>query len=324
MLALHVLSTEIVAVMLRPGGPPILKRIPCPSPLWSRVLRAFGESMNMRSLAQSRPTTMDHEWMAFGETIFGPFAAELVSVDSLILLPHAALHALPLGALHCGGHPLITRMAVTVLPSLGVLQAISARSRQRSTTEALVLSAVAAEAERDSFDGEAYAVASTLGVTARIDARRSDLLERSRGAQVIHVCCHGHFDDDDPFASHLVFSDGPVQARELIVLTLDADLTVLSACETGVPSLTRGEAYDGFARSLLEAGSRAVLLTLWNVNSQATRRWMEHFYRATPTLGFAGAHRAATLALRDEYPDPVYWAPFILSDLNISAKNVLS
>jgi CHAT domain-containing protein len=51
---------------------------------------------------------------------------------------------------------------------------------------------------------------------------------------------------------------------------------------------------------------------------------MEHFYRATPTLGFAGAHRAATLALRDEYPDPVYWAPFILSDLNISAKNVLS
>lgn len=107
--------------------------------------------------------------------------------------------------------------------------------------------------------------------------------------------------------------DGFLLASEVQALKLDADLTVLSACNTGSGRAVAGEGVIGLSRAFLVAGSRAVLASLWPVDDVVTDLFMGEFYR----LLSAGVPPAAALqqtsaAIRKDYPHPKYWAPFIL------------
>ena len=62
-------------------------------------------------------------------------------------------------------------------------------------------------------------------------------------------------------------------------LTLDAELTALSACKTGAGEYFTGEGVMGMSRAFLLAGSRSVLVSLWSVDSKATEELMVAFYR---------------------------------------------
>jgi CHAT domain-containing protein len=113
-------------------------------------------------------------------------------------------------------------------------------------------------------------------------------------------------------------------ASEVTGLDLDADLVILSACNSGGPGGgAAGESLSGLARSFFYAGARALLVTHWEVNDQAAAYLVAvtlQRYRADPGLGFAGALRAAQLAMLDgaghDLPaaiaHPFYWAPFAL------------
>ena len=98
-------------------------------------------------------------------------------------------------------------------------------------------------------------------------------------------------------------------------LDLNADLVVLSACETAVGKL-HAEGPSSLARSFLNAGATRVVVSLWQVDDQATAQLMRYFYRALWHEGKApaAALRAAQLALRAEekYRAPYYWAGFEL------------
>jgi CHAT domain-containing protein len=66
-------------------------------------------------------------------------------------------------------------------------------------------------------------------------------------------------------------------------------------------------------RGFLYAGARSLLVSLWNVNDESTAALMTEFYRqwqSSPSK--AGALRSAMLAIRDRYPNPFFWAPFLL------------
>ncbi len=104
-----------------------------------------------------------------------------------------------------------------------------------------------------------------------------------------------------------------VTALELTGLDLwGTQLVVLSACDTGRGEVQPGQGVYGLRRSLVVAGAETVVMSLWKVNDDSTRRLMESYYRnLLAGQGRASALREAMRSLRESRPHPHHWAPFI-------------
>lgn len=110
--------------------------------------------------------------------------------------------------------------------------------------------------------------------------------------------------------------DGILTAKEISLLDLrDADLVVLSACETGKGEIS-GDGVFGLQRAFKMAGVQTIIMSLWPVNDSATQMLMTEFYRNWIVLGQPKrtAFRNAQNAVREEFEEPVYWAGFIMLD----------
>lgn len=100
---------------------------------------------------------------------------------------------------------------------------------------------------------------------------------------------------------------------DLYQLKLEAELVTLSGCATGLNVVTAGDELLGLIRGLLYAGAQSLLLTLWNVHDRSTAEFMGCFYECFQGgADKAAALRAAMQDVRERYPHPYYWAPFIL------------
>ena len=112
--------------------------------------------------------------------------------------------------------------------------------------------------------------------------------------------------------------DGLLTASEVAQLKLDADWVIMSACNTAAGDKLDAEALSGLARAFFYAGSRALLVSHWYVDSEATVKLITHAFTAmsaSPGAGRAEALRRAMLALIDEggrMADPAIWAPFVV------------
>jgi len=140
--------------------------------------------------------------------------------------------------------------------------------------------------------------------------------------QIIHFACHGFLDEERPFRSALVLSldgdsqeDGFLQVREIFNLRLNADLIVLSACQTGRGKLENGEGILGLPRIFFYVGAKSVVLTLWKINDESTSELMSLFYHYLSCgNNKAKALRLAKLKMiNSKFCHPFYWAPFVLS-----------
>ena len=100
---------------------------------------------------------------------------------------------------------------------------------------------------------------------------------------------------------------------DIYQLRLSSELTTLSGCSTGLNVVEGGDELIGLVRGLLYAGAQAVLASLWDVNDKSTAEFMKFFYeRLRTNPNKALALQAAMRKLRENYPHPYYWAPFIL------------
>jgi CHAT domain-containing protein len=113
--------------------------------------------------------------------------------------------------------------------------------------------------------------------------------------------------------------DGYLSASEIAALKLDADWVILSACNTAAASAPNAEALSGLARAFIYAQTRAILVSHWAVDSDATVKLITSAMREVArdkTVGRAEAVRRAMLALIDKgetgEAHPAYWAPFIV------------
>lgn len=139
--------------------------------------------------------------------------------------------------------------------------------------------------------------------------------------QIIHFSCHGLLNEESPIRSALVLSlepgqeeDGFLQIREINSLRINADLVVLSACQTGAGSFDKGEGLLGLNRAFLQAGARAVLSTLWPINDQSTAGLMGDFYKFL-VQGQAkneALRHAKVRMIKSNRCHPFYWAGFVL------------
>ena len=118
--------------------------------------------------------------------------------------------------------------------------------------------------------------------------------------------------------TELEHDNGLLTASEVAQLQLDADWVVLSACNTAAGDKGDAEAFAGLARAFFYAKARALLVSHWAVDSDATVKLITKTFsalRADPGIGRAEALRRSMVALiskGDAYARPATWAPFVL------------
>ena len=168
---------------------------------------------------------------------------------------------------------------------------------------------------------EASAVAKLLGVAPILDATESDLRSKVKGSKVLHISAHAELDKFAPLFSAIYLKgdakyDGRIEAREVyeLDLTRGTELVVLSGCNTA--SGGNGEDFGVLTRAFFAAGTPRVVASLWSVDDQATAFLITTYFAQRAKLdNDAEALRAAMLATRAKYPDPYFWASFVLSGL---------
>lgn len=151
-----------------------------------------------------------------------------------------------------------------------------------------------------------------MDVYVGAEASTARVTEAPRRYSILHFAAHGAVDASDPSRSGLVLTasgqndDGFLSVPEVLDLDLDADLVVLSACDTARGPVRRGEGVQSLAWAFLYAGAREVVATLWQVDDRETEVAMREFYRGLRQggLGTAASLREARLGLRHATAEP--------------------
>jgi CHAT domain-containing protein len=158
-----------------------------------------------------------------------------------------------------------------------------------------------------------------LGNEANEALVKSGLLSDYR---YLHFATHGIVDEESPELSRIYLQDtkeedGNIYSGEIFTLKLNADLAVLSACETGLGKYSKGEGVIGLSRALLYAGAKSIVVSYWRVADESTSELMTEFYRqlvrrpgVTPRIALKEA-KLKLLGTKNWSP-PYYWAPFVL------------
>ena len=161
-----------------------------------------------------------------------------------------------------------------------------------------------------------------IGLDATKDAVLGGALNDYR---IVHFATHGILNTSHPELSGIVLSlvdrdgrprDGFLRAHEIYTLDLPCDLVVLSACQTALGRVVRGEGLMGLTRGFMHAGAARVAVSLWNVSDQSTAELMGYFYRGLLAEGRspAAALREAQISIwrNRNRSAPYYWAGFVL------------
>jgi CHAT domain-containing protein len=263
------------------------------------------------SSANAYRATIAHLTNLYSELV-GPVRAQL-SARHLIIVPHGILHYLPFQALHDGEAFLTDSFDISYAPSAAVYALCHTR-RGEPGTGSLIFGVPDAQAPaiKDEVESVHQVLAGSelfLGEAANHEV----FLDRSRFSRIIHIATHGNFRPDNPMFSGVRLGDGYLHLYELYNLKFRAELLTLSGCATGLNVVAEGDELLGLIRGALYAGARALLLTLWEVNDLSATMFMTTFYTRLQSAGNkASALTQAAREVRERYPHPYHWAPFVI------------
>lgn len=139
---------------------------------------------------------------------------------------------------------------------------------------------------------------------------------------IIHLATHGLVDEEQPELS-CIYTYGTTEENDRIYsgniynLHLNANLVTLSACQTGLGKIAKGEGLIGLSRAFIYAGANTINVSLWKVSDLSTQVYMNTFYNAYLSgqcKTFAESSREAKLKLLHStlFKNPYYWSAFIL------------
>lgn len=153
-------------------------------------------------------------------------------------------------------------------------------------------------------------------------ATRSNFEAAAGECQVLHLATHGKSNNEAGHFSFLAFSESADSTENILFyvkdlqnLRIPAELVVLSACETGIGELQKGEGVVSVGKGFSYAGAKSILTTLWQVNDNTTAKLMPLFYEKLQ----AGYSKEVALKLakkvfiadnRDAHP--FYWSGYLI------------
>lgn len=158
-----------------------------------------------------------------------------------------------------------------------------------------------------------YTAPALVGAAATEPALRVGI---GRGVDVLHFATHALFDPVYPMQSSLIMTDGkravPLTAENLFARPMSARLVILSACETGMGEVVSGDEILGLTRSFYLGGASSVVSSLWPVEDEATRLFMETFHARSRNGEYGAAWLAARDAVRARGFPPSAYGAFVL------------
>lgn len=155
------------------------------------------------------------------------------------------------------------------------------------------------------------------------DATEQQLRNRDLSQyRYLHLATHGIAEETAPELSRIYLrrsegDDGDLFSGEIYNLTLQADVVTLSACQTGLGKVSKGEGVIGLSRALRYAGARHVIVSYWSVSDQSTSTLMIDFYnnftgKGTPDYQEAMAAAKRRMIRSEKFSSPFHWAPFVI------------
>ncbi|MCX6047638.1 MAG: CHAT domain-containing protein, partial [Chloroflexi bacterium] len=249
-----------------------------------------------------------------------PLLEQLPANRPLIIAPDGPLTYVPFHALYDGQAYLIEQRALSYTPSATILDLCT--QHQVDGEGVLLFGYDSARLHSVSVELNRLAL---LFPTAELysgeQATTTTFMARAPHHQRIHLAAHATFRADNPMLSSIALADRRLTLAEIARLQINAELVVLSGCETGYGQL-HGTDLLSLAGGFLGAGARSLLVSLWRVEDHTTAALMQHFYQALlEGQTQARALQTAQLALLNQgrsakedavYCHPAYWAPFTL------------
>ena len=267
--------------------------------------------------------------------------------QKVVFIPQGPLFLVPFPALlDKAGTYLIEKYTILTAPAIQILD-LSQKQRQSQDFSAALegqdfllignpimpevwypdIAAMRQLSDLPGAEQEAQAIANFFDTTALLGETATEAIvkERISEARIVHLATHGLLEYGNPTDSGIRDipgaialtpgngEDGLLTAAEIIeALDLNAELVVLSACDTGLGEIT-GDGVIGLSRSLIAAGTPSVIVSLWSVPDAPTAELMTEFYRQLQQgQDKAQALRQAMLETMKTNPDPVDWAAFTL------------
>ncbi|HVH99080.1 MAG TPA: CHAT domain-containing protein [Enhygromyxa sp.] len=248
----------------------------------------------------ARPSTnaalLQEQLTLLGRALLRPAHAVVANARVLTVLPDGVLNTIPFDLLSVDAEwtPLLERTTVRLTPSLGfyltphrgrpVQDGFFALGDPIMPQGVPPLPETRTEIERIATMFEADKRRLLLGAEANESGFTAADIS---GYGAVHLATHGILGREIPGVTEpaLIVSaepgeDGFLTASEVAALSLNAEITVLSACKTGLGDMSSGEGVFGMSRAFLLAGSSSVVVSLWSVDSKATEELMVHFYDA--------------------------------------------
>ena len=312
----HSLEDRLLAWVLRPSGIQGYVLAPTRQGIDQRV-QAFRESVFQR---RPQARQLGRELHAI---LIEPLG--LSPNERLLIVPHASLHYLPFQALRDANSYLIERHALASAPSASV--AIQLVKRNDHGTGNLVafgnpgtdakLALPGAEREVNQIG----ALFSDKQIFLQNNASKRQFRESAGQASILHLATHAEVDVIDPLQSRILLAPeagdtGFLSAREVYDVDLKkVSMVTLSACESGLGRIARGDEILGFTRSFFTAGASALFVSLWPVADDSTELLMSTLYRelASGQEAVVAMQTAQVAVLRREkFAHPFFWAPFNL------------
>ncbi|MBV8360204.1 MAG: CHAT domain-containing protein, partial [Deltaproteobacteria bacterium] len=276
------------------------------------------------------------------------FLPAVEGCELLCMALHGPLHVIPIHAMRTSsGDYLARRFAIVYNPSLSIAAQFLSRSESGDARPSVFVAGTSAaedthpeyfEAEAAIFDPSQWRITAAVGASA---CSRRAVLDALPHQDVIHLSCHGFFNELNALDSGLLLSDGSkkpprnpqslsvmerqnflISVRDLLRVRLNARLVTLNACSSGLQGQRNaGDELDGFSRALLLAGASCVMLGLWNVDQQSSGEFMRRFYRhwaadGRPSQKWRAIHSIQLEFMNSPEPflrHPYHWAPFAIS-----------
>ncbi|MBF0397467.1 MAG: CHAT domain-containing protein, partial [Desulfobacterales bacterium] len=267
---------------------------------------------------------LDNESTKLFDLFISPVLPDIEGAKTVGIIPHGTLHYLSFASLSNQNEFFIDRFSLFYLPSASLLKYTLDKRTSNKNLNVLavgnpdlgdpVLSLPFSEHEVNSIKWNFPKIT----ILTKEKANKDWIVDNVEKFGIIHIASHGEFDTINPLFSAIRLAGtsnnnlGKLEASEIFGLKINADMVVLSACQTGLSKVTKGDDVIGLNTAFFYAGTHTMISSLWRVSDISTALLIKQFYREYMNYNKAESLRRAILHVKKRFPHPGYFGAFTL------------